>query len=101
MPPGNDVSRLCVGLLVLGVFVQGAAAADMTTEAVVDLLRGASEKNLPDFSGKDLSRLDLAGADFKRANLACANLACANLARANLLGANMTVANLIGTDQPR
>src|SRR5437773_5745995 len=75
MPPGNDVSRLCVGLLVLGVFVQGAAAADMTTEAVVDLLRGASEKNPPDFSGKDLSRLDLAGADFKRANLAGANLA--------------------------
>ena len=93
------LSSLSVGLFALGLFVQGAPAADMTTEAVIDLLRTASEKNPPDFSGKDLSRLDLAGANFKRANLARANLAGANLAGANLFGANLTGANLTGANQ--
>src|SRR2546426_7097210 len=84
------LSSLSVGLFVLGLFVQDAPAADMTTEVVIDLLRVASPKNPPDLAGKDLARLDLAGADFKRANLARANLAGANLAGANLFGANLT-----------
>ena len=76
------LSRFGLGLVALGLFVQGAAAADITTETVIDLLRVASEKNPADFSRKNLAGLDLAGVDFKRANLAGANLAGANLAGA-------------------
>src|SRR3989441_9288439 len=94
----SRLSSLSVGLFVLGLFVQDAPAADMTTEVVIDLLRVASPQNPPDLAGKDLARLDLAGADFKRANLARANLAGANLAGANLFGANLTGANLTGAN---
>jgi uncharacterized protein YjbI with pentapeptide repeats len=82
-----------LGLFVL-LFIKPVFCADLTREAVQEILRRATAHRPADFSGKSLEKLDLSHLEFRGAKLAGANLYAARLEGADFSGADLTGANL-------
>lgn len=74
-----------------------AAAAEMTREDVLAVLRAAAGEPA-DLSERDLSGLNLSGMDLRRVNLRGANLKGADLSAADLSDSNLDTAILRGAD---
>lgn len=84
-------------LLLIGAAAWPAAAAEMTREDVLAVLRAAAGEPA-DLSERDLSGLNLSGMDLRRVNLRGANLKGADLSAADLSDSNLDTAILRGAD---